>query len=342
MGHKKSRYPVVVWHRIEVSKMNTKMIAATIEGVRIFTKEAASWQVLSHNLPGYQVTCLTAHEKTITAGTTRGIYQSSDLGRTWREANDGLDQPHVRWLASHPEDPDLLLAGTEPAGIYGSSGGSSWRHSPEVADLRDRFRWYLPYSPEAGCVRGFAFHGDRVYAAVEVGGVLVSSNRGQTWALVQGSTGDPGSAPSGYIHPDVHSILVHPADPDLVFAPTGGGFYRSEDGGVTWELLYRCYCRAAWVDPANPNHILLGPADSVDRNGRIEESLDGGKTWRLASAGLEVPWPHHMVERFYQTGDGLLAVLSNGTLLVANLRRLHWEPIPTGFKRVNAVEVVQA
>jgi len=140
------------------------------------------------------------------------------------------------------------------------------------------------------------------------------------------------------VHPDVHSIIVHPGAADLVFAPTGGGFYRSADGGAVWERIYpACYCRAVWVDPKDPDHIILGPADSVDRNGRVEQSRDGGRSWQLASAGLDTPWPHHMVERFLQIGDELIAVLSNGELIAADLESLEWQRVLTKVKEVTAV-----
>ena len=53
-----------------------------------------------------------------------------------------------------------------------------------------------------------------------------------------GSSGSPSlsASPEPDIHPDVHSIEVHPSSPDLVYAPTGGGFFRSLDGGQTWKL----------------------------------------------------------------------------------------------------------
>jgi hypothetical protein len=202
---------------------------------------------------------------------------------------------------------------------------------PEVSALRDKHGWFLPYSPEAGCVRGFAIaesqpNLNRMFAAVEVGGVLVSQDRGDTWELVDGSDGNPDMSRTlgTLIHPDVHSITVYSSNPDIVTAPTGGGLYRSTDGGTSWYCLYTCYCRATWVDPIDPDHIILGPADGVSRNGRIEESRDGGKTWQSASTGMRVPWPQHMVERFVQTGDELLAVLSNGELWSTELKMLEW------------------
>ncbi len=118
---------------------------------------------------------------------------------------------------------------------------------------------------------------------------------------------------------------MHPSSPDRVYAPTGGGFYRSGDGGDNWTLHYDCYCRACWVDPKDTEHIVLGPADNVEHNGRIEETRDGGQTWRAASGGLPVPWRDYMVERFVPDGSTLLAVLSNGELLGAGIGRWDWQ-----------------
>lgn len=289
-------------------------------------------------LIGLRVTSAAARDGVMLAGTRDGIFRSDDLGLTWRDVSQGLTTRYVRWLAIHPDNNNIVLAGTEPAGIYISKdGGLSWRTCPEVAMLRDQRGWSLPYSPEAGCVRGFAFHGQRVYAAVEVGGVLVSEDSGESWRLADGSQEVTFYPPKGAIHPDVHSIEVHPSSRNIVYAPTGGGFFRSGDGGTTWTLRYRCYCRAVWVDPNDPEHILLGVADGVDANGRIERSRDGGLTWQPASHGLEVPWRRHMVERFTQVGDELLAVLSSGDLIAAPLGTLEWRYIMPDIRGVNVV-----
>ena len=91
------------------------------------------------------------------------------------------------------------------------------------------------------------------------------------------------------------------------------------------------------ADPDHPVHLILGPADGVDRNGRIEETHDGGRSWEGASKGLVTPWPRHMVERFHQVGDELYAVLSNGELIVSPVGKVQWrEPLPD-VKGVNAL-----
>jgi len=322
----------------------SKLLLATEEGLVVCKRASDHWREQTRGLTDHQITSVVARDGVILVGTTRGVYRSDDLGKTWAGKNHGINLRHIRWLAHHPDISKLEFAGTEPASIFVSQdGGDSWRACTEVAQLRDHHKWYLPYSPEAGCIRGFAFHGSRAYAAAEVGGALRSDDRGETWRLAEGSDGNPDleGPPEPFIYPDVHSIEVHPSSPDLVYAPTGGGFYRSYDGGKTWKLLYECYCRAMWVDPLDSDHLILSPADGVDRNGRIETSHDGGQSWSLASNGLQVPWRRGMVERFLQADDELLAVLSIGELLVAPLATLEWQRILSEIETVNAVAFIK-
>ena len=320
--------------------MNGLLCLATNHGCFSFERDGNEWRETVRGLLGRHVTSLIAREGVILAGTRDGVYRSDDAGKTWREASDGLTTRYVRSLAFHPDFSDLEFAGTEPAAIFVShDGAATWRECREVAALREAHRWFLPYSSGSGCVRGFAFHGRRAYAAVEVGGALRSDDAGETWQLAEGSDGNPalGGPPEPFVYPDVHTVAVHPASPDLVFAPTGGGFYRSDDGGKTWVSLYDCYCRAVWLDPRDPAHLVLGPADGVDSNGRIEESRDGGQTWTAASTGANAPWRRGMVERFTQAGEALLAILSNGHVLAAPLATLEWRRM---FAEVNGVNCV--
>lgn len=315
------------------------LILATTRGVVVCRRPGGGWMPSHTGLSGKNVTSIIAREGVILAGTTEGVFRSTDLGQSWEEASHGLDVKHVRWMAYHPDISDREFAGTEPAGIfYSLNGGDHWQACPEVLEMRRAYGWSLPYSPEAGCVRGLAFHAQRAYAAVEDGCVLVSEDGGMAWKLAPGSKGKADHWPEpGWVQSDVHSVEAHPSSPDLAFAPTGGGLYRSTDAGASWECLYRCYTRAAWIDPSDPKHILFGPADSVDYNGRIEASMDGGRTWEPASTGLETPWRRHMVERFFHIGDELLAVLSNGELMSSPLAGLTWQYILAEVQGIQAV-----
>ena len=318
------------------------LIIATGHGLFTASSQNGTWQARPAGLASHHVTAVIARAGVILAGTTDGIWRSNDLGQTWSATSAGLGDRHVRWLAFHPDISDLEFAGTEPAGLYISKDrGANWTARAEVAALRDEFDWFLPYSPAAGCVRGFACCGQRLYAAVEVGGLLRSDDGGSSWALAPGSRGLPDfnhPTASSDIHPDVHDVVVYPGNHDLVYAPTGGGFYRSQDGGATWHRRHPAgYTRAVWVDPANPEHILLGSAQPVSRHGDIVVSRDGGASWAPANVGLGAPWPRDMVERFCQVGAEMLAVTDNGRLFSARIDTWRWAPALADVTAINAV-----
>jgi photosystem II stability/assembly factor-like uncharacterized protein len=321
---------------------DSALLLATEHGLVIATRTDGGWREEARSLSDHDVTGVISREGVILASTTAGVFRSDDGGETFAEASDGLSIPHIRWLAYHPDVSDLEFAGTEPAGIFVShDGAGSWRACPEVEALRDEHGWWLPYSPEAGCVRGFAFHGRRAYAAVEVGGVLRSDDAGETWRLAGGSTGEPvfEIPPAPLVFSDVHWVASHPASPDLVYAATAEGLYHSADAGDTWTVTHAgSYCRAVWVDPADPEHLVLSPADSVARkNGRIEESRDGGKTWERTSEGLDLLWPDRMVEHFAHIGKELFAVTNDGRLYVAPIDTLRWDRALTDVESIRTV-----
>ena len=327
--------------------MNTILYIATSIGLFIVTQTNGSWDVIRHSLQDHSLTSVAASNEYIIVGTRDGLWRSSDNGSTWHKVGDNAHAIHIRWLMASKTQLQTVFAGTEPAGIIMShDGGLNWINSDDVEKMRDAMEWFLPYSPEAGCVRGFAFteskdrHGlDKIYAAVEVGGVLVSSDGGKNWQLVQGSDGSPDfSRDLGtLIHPDVHSLSVHPKAPEILTASTGGGLYRSVDCGKTWKNIYDAYIRAAWVDPNDPLHIISGPAGGVARNGRIERTVDGGKTWHLYSEGMKSPWARHMVERFLHDGDNLYAILSNGEIWLKPSNQEKWSRILADIGHAKAI-----
>lgn len=320
--------------------MTNNLFIATGNGLAVAEGANGNWEISARALGGNHLTSVIAREGVILVGSREGVMRSDDLGKTWRDASKGLAEKYVRWLGYHPGISDCEFAGTEPANIFISrDGASSWHECAGIKELRDAHHWFLPYSKGAGCIRGFAFHGTRAYAAAEVGGALRSDDGGETWTLCAGSNGNPDleGPPAPLIYPDVHSIQVHPSSSELVYAPTGGGFYTSRDGGANWELKYDCYVRAMWLDANDSTHMILGPADNVDRNGRIEESRDGGETWQSASDGLAVPWKNHMVERFQHVDDELFAVLSNGEILLARVNEWKWKRALDEIKDAHAL-----
>jgi len=306
--------------------MSMRFAVATAQGVRLIEMNNGRAIQVNVGLMGLRITSLINVKGVLLAGTLEGVYRSMDGGKRWLLSSIGLRERYVRSLAVVPSQTGHILAGTEPATIHISHDtGLSWRECREIASLRNEKGWFLPYSEAHGCVRWFAFHDLRCYAAAEVGGVLRSDDEGETWRLVPGCTGDPvARIPASFIHTDVHCIETHQSMQGLAFAATGGGLYRTENGGGSWKHLHQCYCRAVWVDPHDAEHIVLGSADAVDTNGRIEETINGGKSWRPSTGSLPARWPSHMVDQFYVDNDDLYGILTNGNLITTRIGRFDW------------------
>ena len=85
-------------------------------------------------------------------------------------------------------------------------------------------------------------------------------------------------------NPEVHVILVHPHNPDVIFAGTQDGPYRSTDGGDHWQRLgFPDRGVMIWsltIHPTRPNIMYAGAAPVA-----LYRSLDAGETWsRLPKA----------------------------------------------------------
>jgi photosystem II stability/assembly factor-like uncharacterized protein len=203
-----------------------------------------------------------------------GVLKSTDGGKTWSSANQGLNNLYVGSLFMHPEQPDILLAGTgnnqyfQNAGVYlTTDGAQSWQYV-----LEDRVIETVEFSLSDPLI---------AYAASDVD-VYQSQDGGRTWALMAG--GEQGWGPPGVRAGFPIDFQVDPSDPNRIFANNyGGGNFLSLDGGRTWEVASTGYTgaqvRGIAVDPTQPERVY-----AAARSG-IFVSQDGGNNW----SGLAYP-----------------------------------------------------
>jgi photosystem II stability/assembly factor-like uncharacterized protein len=216
------------------------------------------WQLLTDNTMGEVLDLKLDVEngQTIFAATTRGVYVSTDNGKTWHSRNNGLLNLFVSRLLLDPKQGRRMWAGTE-AGLYESfNEGKEWtlvafEGIPIRAILREPESWpgiywvgteyyglfesfdggekFDPVETGLDSVSVYALAGGGANAPIYAGlfqhGLYRASSPGENWAPLEGS------AQLG----TVLSILPL-ADQQTIFVGTHqSGVMRSTDYGHTWQ-----------------------------------------------------------------------------------------------------------
>ena len=157
------------------------------------------------------------------AGTDFGIYRLDIASGKWTHLPSQMDGLCIWSVARSPHDPDLILAGTRPPGIFRSTDGAkTWERVnaplPETcpAVLKPRVTRIL-FDPDDP---------DLVFAGLEIGGVWRSTDGGKSFE----------NASAGLVSEDIHDIAVVRNGSRLVYATTNMGLHVSNDDGRSWDM----------------------------------------------------------------------------------------------------------
>jgi hypothetical protein len=245
------------------------------------------------------------------AATRTGLYHSLD-GEAWTDL--GVPTEAVYSVGASPDG--RLYAGTQPAAIYvaEADGGAGldaleWRQLDGVQSLPSRDDWRLPRHDDLAHVRDVHVHPDapdRVVAGVEVGGVHVSEDGGETWTERRGEVDD-----------DVHELRV--VGPEEFVAATGFGLFRSTDAGRSWTQLNRDadqqYVRSVF---ATDDAVYAGTALS-NTTTWTEDDADPALFVLeddTSAQRVDHPRPGETVTGMTAVDGGVVAATHHGTLLV--------------------------
>ncbi len=273
------------------------------------TTGEGEWEALSAGLPqNVEVRAIAVHPQNpdiIYAGTQDGPYRSTDGGNRW-ERLGFPDRGAVIWaLSIHPTRPNILYAGTAPVALYRSmDGGDNWSRLPRAISPAHCER--KGFETRVVRITVDPSRPDDVYAALEVSGVIRSSDGGDTWSDMSASLiklaeqphlqSNVGGRHCGHCEGmlDSHAIAVSPAAPGTAFLAIRMGLFRSDDRGATWHdtsigrFSPLTYCRDVIVSPhdARVMYACLSPA-AFSNDGSLYRSDDIAQTWRRIDQGVK-------------------------------------------------------
>ena len=169
--------------------LSKEVLVGTKEGVAIIARDGSGWKLAHRALTDKHISAIIMEpESGLTlAGAFHGsIHASADGGRTWEQRANGLSQANVYSLASaRINGHTRLFAGTEPAHLFISDDlGLHWSEMPSLRSVPSVPKWSFPAPPHIGHVKHINFEPQNpttMYASVEVGGLLKSTDAGEHW-----------------------------------------------------------------------------------------------------------------------------------------------------------------
>ena len=225
-------------------------------------------------------------------GAPFGLFRSLDRGRHWTFF-PGLTG--IRALAAHPKKAHVLRASSDQGLVVSIDGGISFQVVPDIAAEGWRILVAHPHDPF-----GFVAGSTDGRVAVRMGGqVQVAALRG-TQVQHQRSAEAPALPLSrlpaeserphrlgAHVNQSVDALVVDPRFPDIVYAGTRYGVFRSVDQGRSWQP------RRAGLGDVEVLDLVLDSADSYAADPRNEarllaatnghglfRSVDSGASWQ--------------------------------------------------------------
>jgi photosystem II stability/assembly factor-like uncharacterized protein len=212
----------------------------------------------------------------------RGVFRSTDGGRTWNKVLYKDENTGAVDLAADPETghtvyASLWQARRPPWSVYGpieGPGGALYKSTDSGATWTELHNG-LPSGSLHRIGVAVAQGGNRVYALIdteqaETRGLYRSDDAGASWKHV---TADPRIDGRAWYF---SGVTIDPKDPDKVYV-ANTALYRSTDGGANFTPLKGAPggddYHFLWINPLDPQRMIL----SSDQGTVV--SVDGGDTW---------------------------------------------------------------
>lgn len=271
----------------------------------------------------------------------RGVFRSTDGGKTWTKTLYVNDETGLQKLAWAEDHPNVVLATTvrhyvapgppPPRGATGNaanapSGTALYKSTDEGVTWKEIAGGGLPpLNGRTSVAVAMNTNAQRMFL-ISNSGLYRSDDGGSTWRQMDAADTRIRNGQGGYNC----GVYVDPKNPDIVYTINTSS-YKSVDGGNTFTGFKGAPGgddpQQMWIDPTNGQHMILG----VDQGATI--SLDGGQTWsswynqstdQVYHLATDNSFPYWVYAT--QQDAGAIATLSRGNL--GEITPLDWKPVP--------------
>lgn len=212
---------------------------------------------------------------TVYAGTMGdAVYKSPDGGQHWLPHNVGLKEhvSYVNQFVFHPARSETIYLATTVGVFRTTDGGRIW--DEQMAGMKEvHIVVALAMDPK----------NPRVLYAGTTGGAYRSSDGAATWQKVNSGL-IPEEILDASLALGVNTLVVDPADSNIVYAGTTNGLFKSMNRADSWmrigQSLPDQFISSLVVHPAQHAVLYIGGRAGV------QKSMDGGRTWQAMNAGL--------------------------------------------------------
>ncbi len=263
----------------------------------------------------------------------RGVYKTTDGGKTWRRVLYRNARAGAIDLALDPSNPDVLYAalwdvrrtpwslesGGPGSGLFQSiDGGETWTEMTRNPGLPKGIVGRIGVTVSGA-------NPDRVWAQIEAedGGLFRSDDAGRTWRRVNDNRNLRQRA---WYYTHIHA---DPKNPDRVYAQNVQ-FWRSDDGGATFRPIPTPHSdnHDLWIDPADNSRMINGD------DGGASVTVDGGQSWtsqdqptaQFYRVTLDRDFPYNIYGA--QQDNTTVRIVSRAP--AAYITRDHWHPVGGG------------
>ena len=230
-----------------------------------------------------------------------GVWKSDDYGRTWNPIFDDQPTQSIGAIAVAPSNPNIIYVASGEGlhrpdlsvgnGIYKSTdAGKTWTH----LGLRDGFQIPALAVDPRDPNRIFAAVLGHPYGPNAERGLFLSIDGGQTWQKVIYKDENTGAS----------DVEIDASNPDVIYASmwearegpwedgnevngTGGGLFKSTDGGKTWHPLTNGLPKDlsqiyVAIAPSNPRRVYATLSTAAGALS-VYRSDDAGENWSKAT-----------------------------------------------------------